>query len=131
MNQLTKIIVENGITYVLGMDELYYPDLELQSKKNRDIGKYGILKLQYMQKYQRYEYIQLMLSGELDTYLYQLNEECYEYLQKLVEQIKEAAGITLTMKQTDFMRWIGQVNNIYSTAEEIILKEMVYNERLW
>ena len=83
-----------------------------------------------MQKYQRYEYIQLLLSGELDTYLYQLNEECYEYLQKLVEQIKEAAGITLTMKQTDFMRWIGQVNNIYSTAEEIILKEMVYNERL-
>ena len=98
MNELTKTIVENGITYVLGMDELYYPDLELQSKKNRDIGKYGILKLQYMQK--------------------------------LVEQIKEAAGITLTMKQTDFMRWIGQVNNIYSTAEEIILKEMVYNERL-
>ena len=49
MEVLDKIIVENGITYVLGVDGLYYPELRLQTEQNEDIGKYGLLKHQYMQ----------------------------------------------------------------------------------
>ena len=29
MEKLEKMIVENGITYVLGEDDIYYPDLQL------------------------------------------------------------------------------------------------------
>ena len=79
MNQLTKTIVENGITYVLG-------------------GNYSICRNTKDMN------ISNCCYRELDTYLYQLNEECYEYLQKLVERMKESAGITLMMKQTNFMR---------------------------
>lgn len=130
MEQLANAIIENGITYVLGKDELYYPELELQSVLKEDIGKYGLLKLQYMQQHQRYEYIKLMLSGKIHAYLYQLNEECYGYLQKLVVQMKEAAGITENMKRTEPMKWVHLINNIRSAAEEIILREMVYNGKL-
>ena len=130
MEHLEKLIVENRITYVLGEDELYYPELGLQAEENEDIGKYGLLKLQYLQNNQRYEYLQLLLSGKLNSYLCQLNEECYEYLQMLMEQMKESAGIDEKMKRMDPMEWVRKVNNIQSAAEEIILREMVYNGEL-
>lgn len=130
MEVLEKTIVENRITYVLGEDELYYPELKLETGLNEDIGKYGLLKLQYMQINQRYEYMQLLLSEKLNLYLCQLNEECYEYLQDLIRQMKNTAGVCENMKQMDPMKWVRQVNNIQSAAEEIVLREMVYSGKL-
>ena len=130
MDHLEKIIVENRITYVLGEDGLYYPELGLQAEENEDIGKYGLLKLQYMQINQRYEYMQLLLSEKLNLYLCQLNEECYEYLQDLIRQMKNTAGVCENMKQVDPMKWMRQVNNIQSAAEEIVVREMVYGGKL-
>lgn len=37
-----------------------------------------------------------------------------------------SAGITEELKSTDFMHWIGLVNNVRNAAEEIVLKELVY-----
>lgn len=34
MEKLEKMIVENGITYVLGEDDIYYPDLQLPEGTN-------------------------------------------------------------------------------------------------
>ena len=130
MEVLDKIIVENGITYVLGEDELYYPELKLETEQNEDIGKYGLLKLQYMQNNQRYVYLQLLRSGQLNSYLCQLNEECYEYLRNLMRQMKHAAGVHEMMKQMYPMKWVRQVNNIQSAAEKIVLREMVYDGKL-
>ena len=130
MEVLDKIIVENGITYVLREDELYYPELKLETAQNEDIGKYGLLKLQYLQNNQRYEYLSLLRTGKLNSYLSQLNEECYEYLQDLMRQMKNTAGVCEKMKQVDQMKWVRQVNNIQSAAEEIVLREMVYNGKL-
>ena len=130
MEVLDKIIVENGITYVLGEDELYYPELKIETEQNEDIGKYGLLILQYLQNNQRYEYLQLLRTGKLNSYLSQLNEECYEYLQMLMEQMKKTAGIDEKMKQMDSMQWMRQVNNLRNAAEEVILKDMVYNGKL-
>lgn len=42
MEKLEKIVVENGITYVLGEDNLYYPDLRLPEGTNYPIGKFGL-----------------------------------------------------------------------------------------
>ena len=130
MEVLDKIIVENGITYVLGVDGLYYPELKIETEQNEDVGKYGLLKLQYIHNNQRYEYLQLLLSGKLNSYLCQLNEECYKYLQDLMRQMKNTAGVCEKMKQVDQMKWVRQVNNIQSAAEEIVLREMVYNGKL-
>ena len=41
MEKLEKMIVENGITYVLGEDDIYYPDLQLPEGTNYNIGKFG------------------------------------------------------------------------------------------
>ena len=39
-----------------------------------------------------------------------------------------AEGVTESMKQCDQMAWVGAMNNIRNRAEEIILREMIYEE---
>lgn len=120
-----NIVGENGIGYTLGADRLYYPDIELPEGAHYNIGKYGIMRMKYLAKYRRHEYIKLLLSGELNEYLYEMDQECHARVKKLVEQMKAEAGITEELKKSDQMKWVGLMNNVRSTAEEIVVKEMI------
>ncbi len=51
---------------------------------------------------------------------------CYERVELLVEQMKAGSGITEELKATDQMKWVGRMNNVRSSAEEIVLKELIY-----
>jgi hypothetical protein len=68
----------------------------------------------------------LFLSGKLNEYLHEVDEECYEMMDRLVEQMKPGAGITEELKSADQMKWVGRMNNVRSAAEEIVLNELVY-----
>ena len=120
-----NIVGENGIGYTLGTDGLYYPDLELPEGSHYDIGKYGIMRMEYLAKYRRQEYIKLLLTGELNGYLYEVEQECHARVERMVEQMKAGAGIAEEMKKSDQMKWVGLMNNVRSEAEEIVVKEMI------
>lgn len=120
-----NIVEENGIGYTLGADGMYYPDLELPEGTHYNIGKYGIMRMEYLAKYRRQEYIRLMIIGELNKYLYEIDQECHARVEKLVEEIKVGAGITEELKRSDQMKWVGLMNNVRSEAEEIVVKEMI------
>ena len=70
----------------------------------------------------------LCLSGELWTYLADLNEQAQCRLELIIEQMKASEGVTEGMKATDQMAWVGAMNSIRNRAEEIILREMIYGE---
>ena len=57
---------------------------------------------------------------------YEIDTQCYEKVELLVEQMKAGAGITEELKATDQMKWVGLMNNVRSSAEEIVLKELIY-----
>ena len=120
------IVGENSIGYTLGEDGLYYPDLELPEGTHYNIGKYGLLRWEYLKTHRRGEYIRLLLDGKLNEYLHEGDEEGYTRVELLVEQMKAGAGITEELKEKDQMKWVGIMNNVRSTAEEIVLKELVY-----
>lgn len=120
------IVGENGIGYTLGEDGLYYPNLELPEGTHYNIGKYGLLRWEYLKTHRRGEYIRLLLDGKLNEYLHEIDEECYTRMELLVEQMKAGAGITEELKEKDQMKWVGLMNNVRSAAEEITLKELVY-----
>ena len=120
-----NIVGENGIGYALGKDGLYYPDLELSEGTRYDIGKYGIMRMEYLTKYRRQEYIKLLLTGELNEYLYEVDQECHARVEKLVEEMNSGAGIAEELKRSDQMKWIGLMNSVRSEAEEIVVKEMI------
>lgn len=93
----------------LGDDGLYYPDLELPEETNYQIGRYGRMLRKHLQKQCRREYIQLLMDGMLNEHLYEVEQECYEWMEILMEQMKAQAGITEELKRIDPIKWIGEI----------------------
>lgn len=126
MEKLEKVIVENGITYVLGEDDIYYPDLQLPKGTNYNIGKFGHMRCEYLKEFKHGYYMKLLLDGRLNEYLHEIDEECYEMLDRIVEKMKEKQGVTEQVKAENQMLWVGKMNNIIACAEEIVVMEVVY-----
>lgn len=66
------------------------------------------------------------MDGRLNEHLLEIDTQCHERMELLVEQTKVGAGIKEELKATDQMRWVGLMNNVGSSAEEIVVKELVY-----
>ena len=81
-----------------------------------------------MKEHQKGLYLELVLAGKLNEHLHQVDEECNQMMDRLVEQIKERQGMTEELKMQDQMAWVGRMNNIRACAEEIVVKEMVFNK---
>lgn len=124
--ELAEAIVDNDIVYRLGEHDLYYPDLGLPEGTYYNIGKYGLMRWEYLKVNRRGEYLRLLLDGKLNEHLHEVDEECHARMEKIVEQMKAGAGITEKLKATEQMKWVGLMNNVRSAAEEIVLRELVY-----
>lgn len=107
-SKLEEIIVENGITYRLAEDGCYYPQLSLEQKTDYVIGKYGIMRGEYMMKYRRHQY------------LHDVDGECHREMELVVKRIMEKEGVTEQLKKEDPMEWVRRVNEIKVRVEEII-----------
>ena len=68
----------------------------------------------------------LVLTGELWTYLADLNEQAQERFRRIVEQMEQAQGITEQLKADNALEWVGRMNNIQACAREIVDKEIIY-----
>ena len=120
------IMGENGISYTLGEDGLYYPDLYLPEETEYPIGKYGMLRKIYLQEHRKGLYLELVLAGKLNEHLHQIDEACNQMMDRLIEQMKEAHGVTEELKMQNQMEWVRRMNNIKATAEEIVYKNMIF-----
>ncbi|SHK84087.1 TnpV protein [Hespellia stercorisuis] len=120
------IMGEKGLSYTLGEDGLYYPDLKLTEGTHYQIGRYGRMRKDFLKEHRNSVYMELLLGGKLNEYLHGIDEECYQRVELLIEQMKAGAGVTEDLKASDQMRWVGLMNNLKNAAEEIVLKEMVY-----
>lgn len=95
---------------------------------DRPIGKWGRLHRDYLKEHHPILFNDLVLSGQLWTYLADLNEQVQNRLEDIIDQMKAAEGVTEELKAADQMAWIGAMNSIRNRAEEIILSEMIYGE---
>ena len=109
------------------MGDYFIPDLELP-EESRPIGKWGRMHREYLKEHKPIQYNCLLLSGELRTYLADLNEQAQDRLERMIDQMKMAEGVTEELKAADPMAWVGAMNNIRNRAEEIILQELIYGE---
>ena len=129
MTEMKKHIYDenNGLWYEL-IGDYYIPVLTLSSEEQRPIGKWGRMHRDYLKEHRPILYNDLILSGQLWTYLADLNEQAQERLSLIIEQMKASEGVTEELKAADQMAWVGAMNNIRNRAEEIILREMIYGE---
>ena len=116
---------KNGLGYTLYGD-YYLPDLELPEDEEVHYGKYGMLRKTYLMEYRKPYYQMLILQGKLNKHLNRVDREAHEWMEILVAQIAEKQGGSEKMKMQDQMKWVGLINNIRTSAEEIVLKDTVY-----
>ena len=102
------------------------PDLKLEDKERFNIGKYGLLKLEYLKKNKRGLYTELLMKDKLNKYLHDIDIMLIEKEQGLIKELAEKENITEELKSNNQMLWIGKMNNIKNRVEEIILKEYIY-----
>ena len=114
-----------NISYTRSGD-YYIPDLKLP-EETRPIGKWGRMHRDYLKEHHPIQFNNLVLSGNLWAYLTDLNEQAQERLERVMQQMKEAEGVTERLKAADPMAWVQRMNNITASAEEIIREELIYN----
>ena len=129
MTEMKKHIFDenNGLWYER-IGDYYIPVLTLSSDEQRPIGKWGRVHRDYLKEHRPILFNDLILSGQLWTYLADLNEQAQERLSLIIDQMKVSEGVTEELKAADQMVWIGAMNSIRNRAEEIILREMIYEE---
>ena len=125
-------------------NEYLIPDLRLPAEEEQPIGTWGWASasgtqatnrpgrqarkrhLDYLKQYRKVTYTNLLTSGKLNTYLADINEQAQERFERLIEDMKQAHGITEQLKSENQLIWVQKLNNIRACAREIIVKEMIY-----
>ena len=126
MSMKTTLVADNGIEYRL-VGDCYLPNLMLP-EESRSIGFWGRLHRDYLKEHHPIRYDDLTLSGQLWTYLADLNEQAQSRLERIIRQMQEAEDVTEDLKMADQLAWVGAMNSIRNRAEEIVLHELIYQE---
>ena len=113
------------LTYTKIGDYLY-PDLTLpETKDDHPLGKYGMLRKTYLKQHRPIVYDRLLLVGQLDAHLREIDKIATEQVNHMVAHLAAKEGVDEQLKATDQMRWVGLMNNFQAAAEEVILQEIV------
>ena len=115
-----------GGTYTLAEDGLYYPDISIPKSDPPRHGKYGWMRLRYLQEHRPLVYHNLVFHVKLTKHLNEIDEIANARMELLIRQMQEQQGINEELKARDQLAWVGAMNNILAAAEEIVCAEMVF-----
>ncbi len=113
----------NGLNYEL-VGDYYLPCLK--APESPKVGRFGLMYFDYLRNHKRVTYSGLLLSGKLNEHIESVDRQAEEMFSQLVEQIKQAEGITEQLKVANQMKWVGAMNNIRNRAEEIVKSEVLF-----
>ena len=115
----------NGLDYTLVNDH-YLPNLTAAAPAEHPTGRWGRLHKMYLKEQHPIRYNQLLLSGELGSYLAALDEQADKQLALIIRQMQEAEGVTEALKVANQLDWVRRMNSIRNRAEEIIKTELIF-----
>ncbi len=115
----------NGLWYERQGD-YYFPCLSLPGEEEQPLGLWGQRHLRYIKEHRKALYTSLQLSGKLNTYLTDIDQQAGAMFSRLVEHMSQRQGITEQLKANDQMAWVGKMNNIQASATEIVNEEIIY-----
>ena len=126
LNTRRFIIAELTYTKV---GDYYIPDLVLDPESAepvRTVGKYGSLRRTYLKQHKHDLWRELAGSGKLTAHLLDIDDTAQEWMDRMLPQMMEAAGVTEELKASDQMAWVGLMNNCRARVEEIIMADLIY-----
>ena len=116
------------------MSELIYrrngdyllPEMGLTEAEQKPLGKYGMMRQQYLEQHRPGLYTRLLLSGKLMEHLQEIETTAQNRLESLMTQLKAQNNVTEELKAKDQMKWVGLMNSLKNQAEEMILTDLIY-----
>ena len=102
------------------------PEIKLPEQTDYQIGKYGRMHLDYIKQSRRGRYTTLLTEGKLNAHLHEIDIEANEMLDAIIPRLAAERGIDEKLKARDMLIWVAEMNNIKASAEEIVLKEVIY-----
>lgn len=117
------------VIHYIQVGDYYIPDISLP-QPSRPIGKWGRLYRDFLKNHHPVRYNTLILTGQLWESLGQINEQAQDWLETIIAQMAAAESITEDLKAADPMAWVGAMNNIRSRAEELLLRELIWEEEV-
>ena len=106
--------------------DIYLPNIYIKDQKKVNLGKYGLMRLNYLKEHKKGIYTAMNLQGTLQNHLVEIDKECRELENKIVKEIAEKENINEELKQKDQMKWVGLMNATQNQAQEIILNEIIW-----
>lgn len=116
---------QNGLNYTL-VGDYYLPDILQPQEETPTYGRYGILRLRYLKEHKPILYTSMLTQGRLTEHLNSIDEVATERVERMVELMKVQQGATEELKAREQMKWVGLMNNIRCSAEESVLKDLIY-----
>ena len=115
-----------GIEYTK-VGDFYLPNIALpKPRRTGNIGKYGRLRLQYLEEHHKAECMLMRINNELTSHLLDIEDECRTRVKILVEQMAKKENVTEELKVNNQLEWVQKMNNIKNRAEEIVYNEIIY-----
>lgn len=115
---------KNGLWYELQGD-YYLPCLKLPKEESRHIGIWGQRHLRYLKQHRKVLYSELLISGKLNSYLADINEQAEEMFSRLAKQLAEKESVTEALKAENLMLWVQEMNNIRNAAMEVVSNDLI------
>ena len=116
---------KNGLWYEVQGD-YDHPCLKLPEERTAYIGIWGQRHLRYLKQHRKGLYSELLISGKLNDYLADLNEQAEAMFSRLVKQLSEKEGVTEALKAENLMLWVQKMNSIRNAAMEIVANDLIY-----
>ena len=116
---MSELIYKRNGDYLL-------PDMGLTEAERRPLGKYGIMRQQYLEQNRPGLYTRLILSGKLMEHLQEIDTTAHGRLESLMSLLTKQQGVTEELKAREQMAWVGAMNSLKNQAEEMILTELIY-----
>jgi hypothetical protein len=115
------------LTYTADENGIYYPDLLPPQTTAVNIGRWGRKRQHYLREHRPAIYAIMKTEGTLFDHLADIDRQAEQRLYEMVPRMAKVQGINEEMKAYDQMGWVGAMNNIRHSAEEIINSELIFS----
>lgn len=112
------------LTYTIHGD---YPLPDLEVPESPKVGKFGMLRRSFLREHRKALYTGMLLADTLSKHLEEVDQQANTLMETLVTQMAKSQSVTEELKAKNPMLWVQQMNNIRSSAEEIVLEELIYS----
>ena len=120
---------KNSITH-RQVGEYLIPNLILPPEEaNITLGKWGMLHKDYLEKHNRVLFNLLLTKGKLYQHCADVENQARAMFDMLVEQMKEAEGVTEQLKEENQLEWIQRIGNIQQRATEVVSNEIIFKQK--